>query len=278
MNSLVPNEFLLRATYFPHHADNRMHGEGDVAKARAIFLQQRFNNLAYLLRQRYDWMKDYIRPGDNAVELGAGTGLLKEFLPYDNITLTDVEPHPWIDRVVDATRPDFDEASVDVIICSHMIHHLASPIKFFDKIHTSLKEGGYVLIQEINTSLMMRALLRLMRHEGWSYDVDVFDPTVVCNDPTDPWSANCAIPELLFGNTELFDRKVTGFRIVKKQMQEGFIFPLSGGVISKTRMVELPDLVLRNVEMLDRLLIRLFPATFALGLSVVLQKTSRDGR
>ena len=35
----------------------------------------------------------------------------------------------------------------------------------------------------------MRFLLRLMRHEGYSYDVNVFDENCVCNDPADPWSA-----------------------------------------------------------------------------------------
>ena len=35
-----------------------------------------------------------------------------------------------------------------------------------------------------------------------------FDPKLVCNDPDDPWSANNALPDLLFGNSKLFHEKI----------------------------------------------------------------------
>ena len=44
----------------------------------------------------------------------------------------------------------------------------------------------------------MKTVLRLMRHEGWSDEVDIFDRNAVCNDPSDPWSANCSIQKQLF--------------------------------------------------------------------------------
>ena len=78
------------------------------------------------------------------------------------------------------------------------VHHIAQPMKFFQDLKKVLKPGGLVLINEIHTSLIMRLLLKVMSHEGWSYDVDVFDKETVANDPRDPWSANCAIPQLLF--------------------------------------------------------------------------------
>ena len=31
----------------------------------------------------------------------------------------------------------------------------------------------------------------------YSYNINVFDPKVVCNNPDDPWSANNALPDLL---------------------------------------------------------------------------------
>src|SRR4051812_34905436 len=92
--------------------------------------------------------------------------------------------------------------------------------KFFAGARSKLKPYGMILIQEINTSLMMRALLRVMRHEGWSYEVDVFDETAVANDPKDPWSANCAIPQMLFDDERRFLANVPGFRIELNQPNE----------------------------------------------------------
>ena len=65
----------------------------------------------------------------------------------------------------------------------------------------------------VNTALTMRLLLWMMRHEGWSYDIDVFDENAVTNDPEDPWSANCAIPELLFQSSTEFESKVPGYSV-----------------------------------------------------------------
>ena len=53
---------------------------------------------------------------------------------------------------------------------------------------------------------------------------------------------------------------------------EGFIFPLSGGVIAKKKLPELPTWLLRCIYTLDKVLIKLFPNIFALGRSVVVQK------
>jgi len=39
---------------------------------------------------------------------------------------------------------------------------------------------------------------------GYDFSADPFDPTRPCNDPADPWSANCAIPNLLFDDLGRF--------------------------------------------------------------------------
>jgi SAM-dependent methyltransferase len=169
-------------------------------------------------------------------------------------------------------NPPFEPDSVDVIICSHMIHHMAQPVKFFANVRPILRAGGRVLIQDLNTSLIMRLMLHAMRHEGWSYDVNVFDRDAVTNDPKDPWSANCAIPEMLFRSSEEFERAVPGYEVTKNELNECLLFPLSGGVIAKTPMPELPRIVLTGVKALDRLLVKAAPTVFAVGRSVVLTK------
>ena len=106
----------------------------------------------------------------------------------------------------------------------------------------------------------MRALLRLMRHEGWSYDVDVFDENVISNDPRDLWSANCEIPDLLFSDAMEFERNVSDFRVLRNELCKGLIFPLSGGIVSKTKMIQLPKWLLSVVDRFDQLATQYFQA------------------
>lgn len=153
-----------------------------------------------------------------------------------------------------------------------MIHHLSSPVRFFREMKRILRPSGLLLIQEINTSLLMRMLLRAMRHEGWSYDINVFEENTVANDPADPWSANCAIPELLFRDPARFERSVPWFTVRVNKLCECFLFPLSGGVIAKTKTINLPRAVLSIVQTLDAVLVSASPKLFALGRSVVLER------
>jgi SAM-dependent methyltransferase len=263
---------LLGGTFLPAHTQNRMHHEGDVAGARKRFLAARFRNLEALLEQRYAWMNDYLRPGDRVVEFGCGAGFSRLYLRAENLVLSDYIEQEWVDVRADAMNPPFEPDSIDAIICSHMIHHMAHPTTFFRKVHPLLREGGRIIIQDLNTALLMRVLLRAMRHEGWSYDIDVFDGAKAANDPSDPWSANCAIPELLFASSATFEAKVPGFRVLKNELNECLLFPLSGGVIAKTPVPELPAWLLSLVRRTDRVLVRLLPSLCALGRSVVLEK------
>jgi SAM-dependent methyltransferase len=263
---------LLGGTYFPAHEQNRMHHEGDVVGARRRFLTRRFRNLDVLLRQRYAWMNEYIEPGDRVVEFGCGAGFSRLYLSADNLVLSDYVEQDWVDVRADAMDPPFEAGSIDAIICSHMIHHMASPAVFFRKAHRLLSERGRIIIQDLNTALTMRVLLRIMRHEGWSYEIDIFDGDTAANDPRDPWSANCAIPELLFKSNATFEANIPGFRVLKNELNECLLFPLSGGVIAKTPVPELPAPVLTLIQRLDRMLVRLAPDLFALGRSVVLEK------
>ena len=263
---------MLRGTYFPRHEENRMLHEGDVEAARERFYRERPIGVIYLLRQRYSWMNEYLVGRKAVVEIGAGAGLSKEFLDFPSMILSDVVKRPWIDIVVDALNPPFESDSLDAVICSHMIHHLASPAQFFSVVRSKLKMGGLLLIQDLHTSLMLRALLRIMRHEGWSYDINVFDEATIANDPVDPWSANCAIPELLFSNEQAFESKIPGFRFLKNELNESLLFPLSGGVVANTRIIQFPPIIYKLVQAVDRFLVYIFPDIFAVGRSVVLEK------
>jgi hypothetical protein len=119
---------------------------------------------------------------------------------------------------------------------------------------------------------MMLCVLRIMRHEGWSLDVDVFDPDALANDPADAWSGNNAVSHLLFRDKDRFARRFPGFQIEHDEFSESLMLPLSGGVTAKTWSLELPNGILRMVQRLDALLCWGAPSIFAMGRNIALRK------
>lgn len=277
-------EIFKRGTFEAFHDENRMKNEGDVITARADFLQNRFPNLEKLLFNRYHWMNYFLRERElcsklEIVEIGCGAGFSPLYLEQSPI-LTDAADNPWVERYIDATNMDLPDSSLDILIASHTMHHFYSPYAFIFEALRVLKPNGFLLIQEINTSLFMKALLYVMKHEGWSYAVDVFDKDVIVNNPNDLWSANCAVPELLFENEknfiETFQTDAYCFEIKYNHLNECFLFPLSGGVIAKQKVPRLSNNTLNFIEKLDKVLCRIAPKIFALGRSVAIQKRSKN--
>ncbi len=217
-------------------------------------------------------MNQFISSGESGIEVGCGTGLAKLFITAPKFVLTDFADHPWVEEKVDALAMPYANASIDYIVSSNMIHHLATPARFFAECLRVLRPGGRVIIQEINTSLAMRAILRVMRHEGYSFEPNVFSHEIICNDPRDLWSANCAIPRLLFDNQSEFELKHPSFKIIHSKFTEFLLFPLSGGVIAKTKTINLPKFMLSGVDQIDRLLCWIAPQHFALQRQIVIQK------
>lgn len=262
----------LAKTYFPKHSDNLMSSEGDLIKARDYFFNQKPSNLLFLIKKRYEWMNKYIEGKDEVYELGCGAGFSKYFISNKNLCITDIKKNKWVDKKIDALNLPFKENSVDVFICSHMIHHLANPYTFINDALKVLKIGGLIVISDVNTSLSLRILLRIMRHEGWSYNVNIFSHDAICNKASDPWSANCAIPQMLFKDVKKFHDTFKNSRIIHRKLTEFLIFPLSGGVIAKTKTINLPLFALKLIDLLDKFLIRMVPSFFPLGMEVVIEK------
>lgn len=267
---------VLPTTFIPASNENRMHHAGDVAKARNSFESNRPNNLDQLLRHRYLWMNEYLNGLNAVIELGCGAGFSKFYIENKNLILTDVSNQPWVDKWVDALDLPFADESVDAFLLSHMLHHVSHPKSFLMNLSKKLKKNGIIVIQDVYTGALMRFLLLLMKHEGWSYDVEIFDETAAVNNPDDPWSANCAIPDLLFSDTEKFEKNFPELKVSKLEKNECLLFPLSGGVISKTIMIPLPVFVLKIIAKIDSVLVKLAPSFFAMGISVVL--TKRDSK
>jgi SAM-dependent methyltransferase len=245
--------------------------EGDSELARKRFLENRPPNLEFLLKNRYSWMNKFIESSDNGIEVGCGSGLSKLFVENENLLLTDYDQKPWVDLEVDAMNMPFESGSQDYIIACQVLHHLAKPMSFFEEVERCLRPGGKLLIHDVYASLFLRSLLRLMRHEGYSFDVDPFNPDSICNDPRDPWSANTAISRLLFEDIAEFELN-SPLKVSHRRSVECLSLPLSGGVYATARVPTFPSAVLNIIGKFDSILAGFMPNTFATGIELVLHK------
>jgi SAM-dependent methyltransferase len=262
---------ILTRTFMPPMPSTLISSVGDVQKSRDRFLATKSSNLRFLLEQRYEWMNRYIGEGHRGVEVGSGAGFSREFIKNRNYELTDCADFEWLDRNVDATCLPYASQSLDFMLESNVLHHLASPARFLNEAHRVLKPGGFLLIQDVWGSLLLRLLCRIFKTEGYSYDVDVFDQQALCCDPNNAWAGNNVVPNLLFADRERFERAF-GFEIAFFRHCEVMLFPLSGGVTSHLRVPRLPVAVLSLVERLDDLLAKMSPSVFALQVQVALRK------
>jgi SAM-dependent methyltransferase len=236
---------------------------GDVALARAEFDRRPGANLRYCLRKRFVWMQRYLGPESFAVEVGCGAGFSEKFIHAGRLELTDAEPRPWVSRVVDAHELPYTDASVDVLIANNVIHHLAYPDRFFREAGRVLRPGGHLLVQECNLGKTTEWALRITGHEGFDWSADPFDASRPCNDPKDPWSANCAIPNLLFDDLASFRMRYPMFEVAESGLSEFFIHFNNGGISARVPYVPLPEAALRVVDAVDSALVAIAPRFFA---------------
>jgi len=268
----VRRPWLLGREFFAARDQHRLM-QDDLPEGRRAFLASRFRNLDHLLRSRYAWMNDWLTPNSRIAEFGTGAGFSRLYLNQP-VILTDVFANRWLDVSMDAVRMAFAAESLDAIMISNALHHFSAPARFLVEADRVLKPGGTILINESYASLLLRLILRVTRHEGYSYDVDVFDHEAIANDPNDPWSGNNAISNLLFGSKEQFRRRFEQLEIVLDEPCECLSFLASGGVTSKVRVPELSGPVLNWIAAIDRLLVGAAPGLFALSRRVVLKKAA----
>ncbi len=259
----------------PKHTENRMKKEGDVASARESFFSTQNKILYHLIKHRFSWMNDWIRSDDTKiVELGSGSGLSKEFITNKNLLLTDVALLPWIDKKVDVTKDldVFEDNSLDVVVACHMLHHVPYPKAFIEQIGMKLRSGGRLLIRDVYASILFKVILRIMRHEGFDDTVDVNNTQIPCNNPSDPWSANCSIPRLLFDKMEIGEN-FGKMKLVKKERKVCFLFLLSGGTVAKTWYPRWAgERSCSFIKKVDKILTSIAPRLFACECLVVLEK------
>ncbi|MFH1293984.1 MAG: class I SAM-dependent methyltransferase [Pseudomonadota bacterium] len=179
-------------------------------------------------RLYYTWYRliaNALRRG-KTLELGGGSGNLKEFLP-DAIT-SDVIFAPWLDAVLDAHGIPFKKSSLENIVLFDVLHHLKAPAVFFREAERVLRPGGRIVLVEPYVSWLSFFVYRFLHQEGMDWWTDPLKMKHPKNN--DPFHGNQAIPTLIFEkHLREFKRMFPHLRIILKKKTDSLIYPLSGG-------------------------------------------------
>lgn len=183
-----------------------------------------------VLRQLYaDWyraMVEWLVPGPT-VELGGGSGNLKEYLP--GAYCTDAVVLPWLNLVTDAQRLPFQSGSLGNLVLFDCLHHLENVSLFFDEAQRTLRVGGRVIVMDPYLSWLSWPIYRWLHPEP----VDCREDPLVLKAPQvgrRPFDANQAVATILFERDRAsFHSRYPELSILHLQRMACAAYPLSGG-------------------------------------------------
>jgi SAM-dependent methyltransferase len=171
-----------------------------------------------------------LAPVGPTVEIGAGSGNFKEFLP--EVIATDVfDNGPWLDVLADARRLPFGDGDVGNVVMADAIHHMPRPLDVLREVRRVLRPGGRVVILEPAATPWARLVLRLFHHEPVDLHQDVFAEDGSPEPANEGFSfANQAFATLLFvDNPHETLQRVEGLELKSVQRSDFIVYPATGG-------------------------------------------------
>jgi SAM-dependent methyltransferase len=230
---------------------------------------ERNGALRTLYREWYGRMATGLPDPDRGpwIELGSGPGFAREFLP--RVELTDIVRAPWHAREVSAEALPYADGSCGAFLMLDVLHHLASPVRFFQEATRALRPGGRVVICEPYISALSYLVYHFLHPEPVALGVDSFADLVA--EGKDPWDSNQAVPTLLFSPRRRaeWNRYVPGLAILSVERFAGLAYPLTGGFSGRPW---LPFPAWRVFHRLEAPLVRTLPRLLAFRMLVVLEK------
>jgi SAM-dependent methyltransferase len=231
--------------------------------------KQTWKSKKILKRLYHNWyrmIRNALKPG-TILEIGGGSGNLKEFFPH--AISSDILFTPWADAVLDAHFLPFKNEVLDNIVLFDVLHHLNDPSQFFCEAQKVLKQNGRIVLMEPYISLASFSVYRFLHSEGLIWNINPFKKGC-SNKNKNRFYGNQAIPTLIFERYKhRFVKHFPGLKIIKIEKTDFIIYPLSGGFHNPSLC---PLFLYSTLEYLEKILNPL-NRFLAFRLLVVLEKT-----
>ena len=175
----------------------------------------------------YRRMGEELAAGRPVVEIGAGSGNLKEAMPA--IMSSDIVHAPWLDLVMDAQTLPFADASVANLVGVDILHHVEYPRRFLAEAERVLKPGGRVVLVEPGITPLSHVVYKLGHPEPVDMKVDPLADGRP-DHAKHPMASNQATPTLLAGRYRgRLEQAFPGLRVARHDFLSLAAYPLSGG-------------------------------------------------
>lgn len=201
------------------------------------------------------------------IEIGAGTGNFKEFMPQS--VSSDLVWCEWLDMVHDAMFLPYRDSSVGNFVLIDAIHHIHDPVRALDDMRRCLKIGGRIVIFDVFISPFSFLYYNYFHKEDLDLSADLFGVKEAAVEK-EPFESNQAIATLLFFKRfSQFAARFPELKLVKKEVREFLLYPMSGG-FEGAQMI--PFGLKAPVAALDRIAVKTLGRLIAGRCLVVLEK------
>jgi len=203
-----------------------------------------------ILRLLYtSWYRElvtWLQPG-LTLEVGGGTGNLKEFAP--SVFCTDVTRMPWLDAVADAQYLPFATKSLANIVLFDTLHHIENVRLFLDEASRTLRPRGRLIVMDPYISWWSWPVYHFFHPEPVDLRANPLEVQASDRDRR-PFDANQAVSTILFERSyDMFERDFPQFQMRLKRRLAFLVYPLSGGF---ERPSVIPAFLVKPVLCLER--------------------------
>lgn len=216
----------------------------------------------------YERMTKHCVPG-TTLEIGGGTGNLKEYLP--SVISTDIIESPWLDCICDAQALPLTNNCISNIIGIDVLHHIERPMRFFNEALRVLRPGGRIILLDPAITPFSWLFYNFLHEEPVDLKADpLVDGPLTPN--RGPFEANQAIPSLLFNkHKQKFITSFSSFKILEATHISLWCYPLSGGFKSWSLI---PAFAAKSILKIEKMFEPFLGRYLGFRLIIVLEKNS----